>query len=61
MRPIPLPAPPTASPPPLVAAVEAEMDQKAGELETSLGVTITGRVITELEMAGGTGNTLGGW
>ena len=36
------------------------MDQKAGELETSLGVTITGRVITELEMAGGTGNTLGG-
>lgn len=35
------------------------MDRKAGELETSLGVTITGRVITELEMAGGTGDTLG--
>ena len=56
-------SPPSAAdgkPAALVAAVEAEMDQKAGELETSLGVTITGRVITELEMAGGTGNTLGG-
>ena len=56
-------SPPSAAdgkPAALVDAVEAEMDQKAGELETSLGVTITGRVITELEMAGGTGNTLGG-
>lgn len=56
-------SPPSAAdgkPAALVAAVEAEMDQKAGELETSLGVTITGRVITELEMAGGTGDTLGG-
>ena len=56
-------SPPSAAdgkPAALVAAVEAEMDRKAGELETSLGVTITGRVITELEMAGGTGNTLGG-
>lgn len=43
----------------LVAAVEAEMDRKAGELEATLGVTITGMVITELEMAGGTGDTLG--
>lgn len=56
-------SPPSAAdgkPAALVAAVEAEMDRKAGELETSLGVTITGRVITELEMAGGTGDTLGG-
>ena len=56
-------SPPSAAdgkPAALVDAVEAEMDQKAGELETSLGVTITGRVITELEMAGGTGDTLGG-
>lgn len=55
-------SPPSAAdgkPAALVAAVEAEMDRKAGELETSLGVTITGRVITELEMAGGTGDTLG--
>lgn len=43
----------------LVAAVEAEMDRKAGELEATLGVTITGMVITELEIAGGTGDTLG--
>lgn len=56
-------SPPSAAdgkPAALVAAVEAEMDRKAGELETSLGVTITGRVITELELAGGTGDTLGG-
>lgn len=55
-------SPPSAAdgkPAALVSAVEAEMDRKAGELETSLGVTITGRVITELEMAGGTGDTLG--
>ena len=54
--------PPSAAdgkPDALVAAVEAEMDREAGELETALGVTITGRVITELEMAGGTGDTLG--
>ena len=56
-------SPPSAAdgkPAALVSAAEAEMDRKAGELETSLGVTITGRVITELEMAGGTGDTLGG-
>lgn len=55
-------SPPSAAdgkPAALVAAVEAEMDRKAGELEATLGVTITGMVITELEMAGGTGDTLG--
>ena len=56
-------SPPSAAdgkPAALVSAVETEMDRKAGELEATLGVTITGRVITELEMAGGTGGTLGG-
>lgn len=56
-------SPPSAAdgkPAALVAAVEAEMDRKAGELEASLGVTITGRVITELDVTGGTGDTLGG-
>ena len=56
-------SPPSAAdgkPAALVAAVEAEMDRKAGELETSLGVTITGRVITELDVTSGTGDTLGG-
>lgn len=56
-------SPPSAAdgkPAALVSAAEAEMDRKAGELEATLGVTITGRVITELEMAGGTGDTLGG-
>lgn len=56
-------SPPSAAdgkPAALVAAVEAEMDRMAGELEAAMGITITGRVITELEMAGGTGNTLGG-
>lgn len=56
-------SPPSAAdgkPAALVAAVEAEMDRKAGELEASLGVTITGRVITELDVTSGTGDTLGG-
>lgn len=56
-------SPPSAAdgkPAALVAAVEAEMDRKAGELEASLGVTITGRVITELDVTSGTGETLGG-
>lgn len=56
-------SPPSAAdgkPAALVAAVEAEMDRMAGELETAMGIAITGRVITELEMAGGTGDTLGG-
>ena len=56
-------SPPSAAdgkPAALVAAVEAEMDRKAGELETSLGVTITGRVITELDVTSDTGDTLGG-
>ena len=56
-------SPPSAAdgkPAALVAAVEAEMDRKAGELEASLGVTITGRVITELDVTSDTGDTLGG-
>ncbi len=56
-------SPPSAAdgkPAALVAAVEAEMDRMAGELEASLGVTITGRVITELDVTSGTGDTLGG-
>ena len=56
-------APPSAAdgkPAALVAAVEAEMDRMAGELEAAMGITITGEEITELEMAGGTGDTLGG-
>ena len=56
-------SPPSAAggkPAALVAAVEAEMDRKAGELEASLGVTITGGVITELDVTSGTGDTLGG-
>lgn len=56
-------SPPSAAdgkPAALVAAVEAEMDRMAGELETAMGITITGEEITELEPAGGTGDTLGG-
>lgn len=56
-------APPSAAdgkPAALVAAVEAEMDRMAGELEAAMGITITGEEITELELAGGTGDTLGG-
>lgn len=56
-------SPPSAAdgkPAALVAAVEAEMDRMAGELETAMGIAITGGEITELEMAGGTGDTLGG-
>ena len=56
-------SPPSAAdgkPAALVSAVEAEMDRMAGELETAMGIAITGGEITELEMAGGTGDTLGG-
>lgn len=55
--------PPSAAdgkPAALVSAVEAEMDRMAGELETAMGIAITGGEITELEMAAGTGDTLGG-
>ena len=55
--------PPSAAdgkPAALVDAAEAEMDRMAGELETAMGITITGEEITELELAGGTGDTLGG-
>ncbi|WP_297722167.1 hypothetical protein [Intestinimonas sp.] len=56
-------APPTAAdgkPPALVAAVEAEMGRMTAQLEETPGVTITDRALTELEVAGGTGDTLGG-
>lgn len=56
-------SPPSAAdgkPAALVSAVEAEMGRMAGELETAMGIAITGGEITELEMAGGTGDTLGG-
>lgn len=56
-------SPPSAAdgkPSALVDAAEAEMDRMAGELETAMGIAITGGEITELEMAGGTGDTLGG-
>ena len=56
-------SPPSAAdgkPAALVSAAEAEMDRMAGELETAMGIAITGGEITELEPAGGTGDTLGG-
>lgn len=56
-------SPPSAAdgkPAALVSAAEAEMDRMAGELETAMGIAITGGEITELELAGGTGDTLGG-
>ena len=56
-------SPPTAAdgkPPALVAAVETEMERMAGELETAMGIAITGGEITELDVTGGTRDTLGG-
>lgn len=55
--------PPSAAdgkPAALVSAVEDEMDRMAGELETAMGITITGGEITELDVAAGTGDALGG-